>query len=205
MRPPGRKTVRLLLDLRNTENPSERAQLAREADEYGIWGVVVTGPQGAECVEASAIATATSHVVVVVDIDGQDVHPTTLAEEISVLDQIAQRRTMVIFRGPPSSRTTITTLLNGLPFEGFILSPPPAQASIPVHSPEQIPQADLPENPSEAAAVIDRHRDAPEAFLIVSPNNSIKELARHLVGRAASTDFPQMVADMADQIDPINQ
>ena len=101
-------------------------------------GVVVTGLQGGECVEASAIAIATSHVVVVVDIDGQNVHPTTLAEEISVLDQIAQRRTMIIFRGPSSSRTVVTTLLSGLPSEGLILSPPPAQASIPVHSPEEI-------------------------------------------------------------------
>ena len=197
--------MRLLLDLRNTKNPAEREQLAREADEGGIWGVVVTGLQGGECVEASAIAIATSHVVVVVDIDGQNVHPTTLAEEISVLDQIAQRRTMIIFRGPSSSRTVVTTLLSGLPSEGLILSPPPAQASIPVHSPEEIPQVDLPEDLTEAAAVIDRHRDLPAAFLIVSWDRSIKELARHFVGRATSTDFPQMVADMADQIDPINQ
>ena len=197
--------MRLLLDLRNTKNPAEREQLAREADECGIWGVVVTGLQGGECVEASAIATVTNHLVVVVDIDGHDVHPTTLAEEISVLDQIAQRRTMVIFRGPPNSQTTLTALLSGLPSDGFILSPPPAQASIPVHAPEEIPQVDMPEDPTEAAAVIDRHRDLPAAFLIVSWDRSIKELARHFVGRATSTDFPQMVADMADQIDPINQ
>ena len=197
--------MRLLLDLRNTKNPSQREQLAREADEYGIWGVVVTGPQGAECVEASAIATATRHVVVAVDVDGQGVHPTTLAEEIAVLDQIAERRTMVIFRGPSSSQTTVTTLLRGLPFEGFILSPPPAQASIEVHSVEEIPQADLPEAPAEIAAMIDQYRDSPTAFLIISSNKSIKELARHLIGRAASTDFPQMVADLADQIDPLNK
>ena len=197
--------MRLLLDLRNTENASQRQRLAREADADGIWGVVVTGPQGAECVEASAIATATRHVVVVVDVNGQDVHPTTLAEEIAVLDQIAERRTMVIFRGPPSSQTTLTTLLRGLPFEGFILSPPPAQASIQVYGVEEIPRVDLPEAPAEITAMIDQHRDAPTAFLIISSNKSIKEVARHLTGRAASTDFPQMVADMADQIDPIKQ
>ncbi len=197
--------MRLLLDLRNTNSPSERQRLAREADEHGIWGVVVTGPPGGECVEASAVATVTTHVVVVVDINGDDVHPTTLAEEISVLDQISKRRTMVIFRGPSSSETTVATLLSGLPHEGVILSPPPAQASIPVHSPEEIPQIQLPEDPTERAAAIDQYRDMPAAFLIVSWTQSIKELARHTVGRAASTDFPQMVADMADQIDPIDQ
>ena len=173
--------MRLLLDLRNIKNPSEREQLASEADEHGIWGVVVTAQRGAECVEASSIATVTNHVVVVVDIDGHDVHPTTLAEEISVLDQIAQRRTMVIFRGPPNSETTLRTLLSGLPSDGFILSPPPAQASIPVHLPEEIPQVDLPEDPSEAAAIIDLHRDSLAALLIIKANKSSKELARHLV------------------------
>lgn len=196
--------VRLLLDLRRISEPAERERLAREADENGIWGVVVTGPQGGECVEASAIATTTHHVTIVVDVDGNDVHPTTLAEEISVLDQITQRRTMVIFRGTSTSKATIATLLSGLPSQGVILSPPPAQASIPIQSPEDIPQTKLPEDVTQLATIIDQYRDSQTAFLIVSWERPIKELARHAVGRAASTDFPQMVADMADQIDPID-
>ena len=197
--------MRLLLDLRNVSERAEREQLAREAEEHGIWGVVVTGPQGAECVEASAIATATRHVIIVVDVDGNDVHPTTLAEEISVLDQITKRRTMVIFRGPSTSKTSIATLLSGLPVDGVILSPPPAQASIPVHSPVDIPETNLSEDLTRLAAIVDQYRDSQTAFLIVSWERSVKELARHALGRAASTDFPQMVADMADQIDPIDQ
>lgn len=197
--------MRLLLDLRNVSERAEREQLAREAEEHGIWGVVVTGPQGAECVEASAIATATRHVIIVVDVDGNDVHPTTLAEEISVLDQITKRRTMVIFRGPSTSKTSIAALLSGLPVDGVILSPPPAQASIPVHSPVDIPETNLSEDLTRLAAIVDQYRDSQTAFLIVSWERSVKELARHALGRAASTDFPQMVADMADQIDPIDQ
>ena len=197
--------MRLLLDLRNVSERAEREQLAREAEEHGIWGVVVTGPQGAECVEASAIATATRHVIIVVDVDGNDVHPTTLAEEISVLDQITKRRTMVIFRGPSTSKTSIATLLSGLPVDGVILSPPPAQAFIPVHSPVDIPETNLSEDLTQLAAIVDQYRDSQTAFLIVSWERSVKELARHALGRAASTDFPQMVADMADQIDPIDQ
>ena len=197
--------MRLLLDLRKISEPAERERLAREADGHGIWGVVVTGPRGGECVEASALATTTQHVTIVIDIDGNDVHPTTLAEEISVLDQITKRRTMVIFRGPSTSKTSLATLLSGLPCEGVILSPPPAQASIPVHSPEDIPETNLPEDMAQLATTIDQYRDSQTAFLIVSWARSIKELARHAVGRSASNDFPQMVADMADQIDPINQ
>ncbi len=74
--------MRLLLDLRNVSELAERERLAREADEHGIWGVVVTGRRGGECVEASAIATATHHVTIVVDVDGNAVPQTTPAEEI---------------------------------------------------------------------------------------------------------------------------
>jgi len=178
--------------------------LATEADIHGIWGVVVTGPPGAETVEASAIATATDHLAIVVDIDGDTTHPTTIAEEVAVLDQLSQRRTMVIVRGERKARKTIATLLSGLLVKGVILSPPPAQASIPVHSPEDIPQIDLSQDGAQLTELIDQYRDANEQFLIVVWNRSVKELARHAVGRAGSPDFPQMVADMADQIDPID-
>ena len=112
---------------------------------------------------------------------------------------------MIIFRGPSRSRTSLAALLGGLPVEGVILSPPPAQASIPVYSPEDIPETNLPEDLTQLAAIVDKYRDSQAPFLIVSWARSIKQLARHAVGRAASTDFPQMVADMADQIDPIDQ
>ena len=112
---------------------------------------------------------------------------------------------MVIFRGPSTSKTSIAALLSGLPVDGVILSPPPAQASIPVHSPVDIPETNLSEDLTRLAAIVDQYRDSQTAFLIVSWERSVKELARHALGRAASTDFPQMVADMADQIDPIDQ
>ena len=88
--------MRLLLDLREIRDPEKRRRLAAEADENGIWGVVVTGPRGGESVEASVIATATTNITIAVDVDIDGVHSTTVAEEISVLDQISRRRTMVI-------------------------------------------------------------------------------------------------------------
>jgi|TARA_B110000014_G_scaffold221017_1_gene177435 hypothetical protein len=195
--------VRLVLDLRKVSSHSERRRLANEADQHGIWGIVVTGPPGAECVEAAAIATVTSNLSVIVDVDGDAAHPTTLAEEVAVLDQISRRRAALIFRGETTTKLSVAALLSGLPSNGVILSPPPAQTAVPVFAPEDMPEVDLEGDLQNNAAIIDQYRDASTPFLVVSWNGPIKELARHLVGRAASPDFPQMVADLADEIDPI--
>ena len=195
--------MRLVLDLRKVSSHSERRRLANEADQHGIWGIVVTGPPGAECVEAAAIATVTSNLSVIVDVDGDAAHPTTLAEEVAVLDQISRRRAALIFRGETTTKLSVAALLSGLPSNGVILSPPPAQTAVPVFAPEDMPEVDLEGDLQNSAAIIDQYRDANTPFLIVSWDRPIKELARHLVGRAASPDFPQMVADLADEIDPI--
>ncbi|MDG2024343.1 MAG: hypothetical protein P8J75_07775 [Actinomycetota bacterium] len=195
--------MRLVLDLRKVSSHSERRRLANEADQHGIWGIVVTGPPGAECVEAAAIATVTSNLSVIVDVDGDAAHPTTLAEEVAVLDQISRRRAALIFRGETTTKLSVAALLSGLPSNGVILSPPPAQTAVPVFAPEDMPEVDLEGDLQNNAAIIDQYRDASTPFLVVSWNGPIKELARHLVGRAASPDFPQMVADLADEIDPI--
>ena len=195
--------MRLVLDLRKVSSHSERRRLANEADQHGIWGIVVTGPPGAECVEAAAIATVTSNLSVIVDVDGDAAHPTTLAEEVAVLDQISRRRAALIFRGETTTKLSVVALLSGLPSNGVILSPPPAQTAVPVFAPEDMPEVDLEGDLQNNAAIIDEYRDASTPFLVVSWNGPIKELARHLVGRAASPDFPQMVADLADEIDPI--
>ena len=102
--------MRLLLDLRHITDHIERQRLAIEADTHGVWGVVVTGPPGAETVEASAIAIATHHVTIVVDIDGEAAHPTTIAEEVAVLDQLSQRRTMIILQAGDKTRKTVRLL-----------------------------------------------------------------------------------------------
>ncbi len=196
--------MRLVLDLRKVSSHSERRRLANEADQHGIWGIVVTGPPGAECVEAAAIAAVTSNLSIIVDVDGDAAHPTTLAEEVAVLDQISRRRAALIFRGATTTKRSVAALLSGLPSNGVILSPPPAQTSVPVFAPEDMPEADLEGDLQNSAAIIDQYRDANTPFLIVSWDRPIKELARHLVGRAASPDFPQMVADLADEIDPID-
>ena len=127
--------MRLVLDLRKVSSHSERRRLANEADQHGIWGIVVTGPPGAECVEAAAIATVTSNLSVIVDVDGDAAHPTTLAEEVAVLDQISRRRAALIFRGETTTKLSVVALLSGLPSNGVILSPPPAQTAVPVFTP----------------------------------------------------------------------
>ena len=195
--------MRLVLDLRKVSSHNERRRLANEADQHGIWGIVVTGPPGAECVEAAAIAAVTSNLSIIVDVDGDAAHPTTLAEEVAVLDQISRRRAALIFRGETTTKLSVAALLSGLPSNGVILSPPPAQTSVPVFAPEDMPEVDLEGDLQNSAAIIDQYRDANTPFLIVSWDRPIKELGRHLVGRAASPDFPQMVADLADEIDPI--
>ena len=195
--------MRLVLDLRKVSSHSERRRLASEADQHGIWGTVVTGPPGAECVEAAAIAAVTSNLSIIVDVDGDAAHPTTLAEEVAVLDQISRRRAALIFRGETTTKLSVVALLSGLSSNGVIVSPPPAQTSVPVFAPEDMPEVDLEGDLQNSAAIIDQYRDANTPFLIVSWDRPIKELARHLVGRAASPDFPQMVADLADEIDPI--
>ena len=195
--------MRLVLDLRKVSSHHDRRRLASEADQHGIWGTVVTGPPGAECVEAAAIAAVTSNISIIVDVDGDAAHPTTLAEEVAVLDQISRRRTALIFRGATATKLRVVALLSGLSSHGVILSPPPAQTSVPVFTPEDMPEADLEGDLANSATVIDQYRDANTPFLIVSWGRPIKELARHLVGRAASPNFPQMVADLADEIDPI--
>jgi len=126
-----------------------------------------------------------------------------LAEEVAVLDQISRRRAALIFRGETTTKLSVAALLSGLPSNGVILSPPPAQTAVPVFAPEDMPEVDLEGDLQNNAAIIDQYRDASTPFLVVSWNGPIKELARHLVGRAASPDFPQMVADLADEIDPI--
>ena len=195
--------MRLLLDLREVAHHAELRRLASEADDHGIWGIVVSAAPGAECLEAAAIAATTNNVSILIDIDGDAAHPTTLAEEIAVVDQISHRRTMALLRGLATHRSKVAALLSGLPVDGLILAPPPAQASIPVYAPEDIPAVSLDDGSKGNAVIVDQHRDSNTPFLIISWTGPIKGLARHLVGRASSTDFPQMIADLADQIDPI--
>ena len=113
--------MRLVLDLRKVSSHSERCRLASDADQHGIWGTVVTGPPGAECVEAAAIAAVTSNLSIIVDVDGDAAHPTTLAEEVAVLDQISRRRAASRSTPTPSA---ISKAWRRVPFSKFTVSAP---------------------------------------------------------------------------------
>ncbi|MCP5026488.1 MAG: hypothetical protein GY929_09405, partial [Actinomycetia bacterium] len=52
-------------------------------------------------------------------------------------------------------------------------------------------------------ATIDLWRDEGCTHLLVEWPGDVRVLARHLATRAAATGFPDVVADMADQIDPL--
>jgi hypothetical protein len=146
------------------------------------------------------VATENVHVIVAVDVDAA--HPTTVAEEIAVLDHLSARRAAVIAHGDLAAAETVRRLLAGELVDGFVLAPPPAQTAVAVWTPDQLPHVTLNGDVAADAAVTDRHRDAGTTHLLVTWPGSVKALARHLASRAAASDFPQVVADMADRIDP---
>ena len=194
--------MRIGLDLLGIADHNERSVSAVEADRLGLWAVLVGGPAGTETIEASTIATRTSsiHLAVMFDADGE--HPLTLAEEVSVLDHLSQRRALAIIDGPPATTDHVRRLLAGELVDGVALSPPPAQTSVPVWVAGDVPRVDLSGDLEQDEAVIDEYRDGGCTHLFVTWPGPLLVLARHLATRAVGPDFPSIVAEMADRIDP---
>ena len=103
--------MRIGLDLRKSSDPAEREALARQADLLGVWAVLVGGgPSGTEVSEAASIAIATDHVHLAVWVDGSSEHPLTLAEEISILDHLSERRALPVIAAEPQIITRGSTV-----------------------------------------------------------------------------------------------
>ncbi|MEM9562396.1 MAG: hypothetical protein AAGA93_07275 [Actinomycetota bacterium] len=194
--------MRLGLDLRPEADAARRRALAVEADDLGLWAVLVGGPDQPAAIEAAALATVTEHVHLGVWLDGGTAHPTTLAEEVAVLDHLSRRRALAMVDGPATVVTQIERLLAGEIVDGVALTPPPAQTRVPVWNAVDHEPVALTGDLDADRATIDRLRDGGTVTAFVTWPGPLPALARHLVSRAAAPDFPDLVAEMADVVDP---
>lgn len=195
--------MRIGLDLRTVTDPAERHRLATEADRLGLWAVLVGGEPGTECTTAAALAVDTVDIHLAVVIDGRAEHVLTIAEEIAVLDQLSARRAHPVVDGPADRLERIERLLAGHIVDGVALTPPPAQSQVRVQPLTELVAVELSGDPERDASVIDGHRGGGVTHLFVGwPADSLLPLARHLVTRAAAPDFPAVVAEWADRVDP---
>lgn len=201
---------------------------ARHADELGLWAVALNAPPGAEMIRAARVVECTQHVRVIVEVDLEAEHPFTIAEEVCVLDNLSSGRIAVIVTGepPPETLARFREALIGRPQDGVVLSPPTVQTEVPIWraGPPPTDSPVLATTPTNIVnrtgvaspgttvlsgdlgadrTVIDAWRDTGCTHLLVSWPGSVRVLARHLVTRAASADFPELVADLADQMAPI--
>lgn len=194
--------MRIGLDLLAVADHDERSAMAVEADRLGLWAVLVGGPAGTETIEASTIATRTSSIHLAVLLEADSEHPLTLAEEVSVLDHLSRRRALAIIDGRPDAADQVRRLLAGELVDGVALSPPPAQTSVPVWAAGEVSRVGLSGDLEQDEPVIDRYRDGGCTHLFVTWPGPLLVLARHLATRAVGPDFPSIVAEMADRIDP---
>ena len=203
---------------------------ASKADALGLRAVAISGPAGTEMIRAARVVERTEHLRVIVKVELEAEHPFTIAEEVSVLDNLSGGRIGVIVNDNPRPETLLQfrEALIGRPRDGAMLSPPTVQTEVPIWltappatdgppvlaiSPTDIVirpgianpgSASLSGDLREGRSVIDTWRDAGCTHLLVSWPGQVRVLARHLATRAASTDFPEIVADLADQIEPID-
>ena len=217
--------MRLGLDL-GEDSDLERA---KTADELGLWAVSVKGAGGVEMVRAARVAEHTQYVRVVVHVDLEAEHPVAIAEELCVLDNLSHGRiaALVSSNAHPERFLTLRESLVGRPRNGILVAPPPVQTDVPVwpiapstiessalvvSSPEQLVttagrvtpgMATLCGKLDEDRLTIDRWRDVGCTHLLVSWPGPVKVLVRQLLSRAATVEFPEIVAEMADRLDPV--
>ena len=193
--------MRLGLDLRNMP-PSAVIDRAIEADQLGLWAVLVGGIQGTENLAIAQLAVMTDHVHLAVWLSGNLLHPVALAEEIAVTDHLSQRRALAVIDGDETATEHVRHLLSGHIVNGVALSPPPAQTAVPVWYANDLSCVLLTGDLDRDRDTIDSYRDQGHTHLFVSWPGPLRRLARHLATRAATANFPQITADHADVIAP---
>lgn len=193
--------MRVGLDLRAATGDALVDQ-ARQADRFGVWAVMVSSP-----LDAAVVATGTDHIHLALFVDPTTEHPLTIAEEIAVLDQLSTRRMLaVVDAADQQSRNMadhIRRLLGGHIVDGVTLAPPPAQTAVTIWHSGDVPIVELTGDLGPDRSTIDDLRDHGHTHAFAQWPGSIKSFARHLVTRALTADFPQIVADHADVIAPI--
>jgi alkanesulfonate monooxygenase SsuD/methylene tetrahydromethanopterin reductase-like flavin-dependent oxidoreductase (luciferase family) len=195
--------MRIGLDLRHLADGERRARLAEEADRLGLWAVLVGGSPGTETLEAATLATRTEHVHLAVWLDAGATHPLALAEEIAVLDHLSRRRALAVVDGPADAVERMKRLLAGHLVDGVALTPPPAQTRVPVWAAVEADRVELSGDLAADRQTIDERRDQDCTHLFVAWPGPLLTLARHLVTRAVGPGFPQIVADLADTVEPV--
>ncbi len=196
--------MRLGLDLRAEADPDRRRRLAVEADDLGLWAVLVEASSGAGLAEAAALATATEHVHLALWLDLTADHPVALAEEVAVLDHLSERRTLVVADGEPDAVDRLRRLLAGAVVDGVALTPPPAQTAVPVWSAAQVPILALSGEVGTDGPVVDDGRDGGATHRFVTWPGPLSVLARHLATRASEPAFPALVAELADHLENLD-
>lgn len=192
--------MRLGLDLRSVTDPEERLGLAIEADRLGLWALLTGGEPGTEIIDAAVLAQNSSNIHIAVQLDARSTHPHTLAEEVAILDQLSQRRALAVVDGSDEASDHVRRLLAGQIVDGTSLAPPPAQTAVPVWSLEATTCLEFTGDLDKDRLLLDRERDQNCTHLFVSWPGPLLTLARHLATRANGPDFPQIVADLADEI-----
>lgn len=197
--------MRLGLDLRPIVDPDRRQRLAIEADRLGLWAVLVGGGPGPAAIEAATLATATEHLHLALWLDPATAHPLALAEEVAIVDHLSQRRVLAVVDGPAEVQALVDDYLRGAIVDGVALTPPPAQTRVPVWAAAEAEPVALSGDLDQDRATIDALRDggATHRFVTWPAEIELPVLARHLLTRAAGPDFPQVVADLADVVEPI--
>lgn len=194
--------MRLGLDLRN-ETGNELIAKAQQADELGLWAVLIGGQSGTESTIAAELATKTEHIHLAMWIDAASAHAHTLAEEIAIVDQLSQRRALAVIEHDQSVTNKVRDLLAGHVVDGAVIAPPPAQTAVSVWSAADVVTANLTGDLVEDRSTIDDYRDRGETHIFVTWPGPTTTLARHLASRAATPGFPQIVADQADIVAPL--
>ena len=69
---------------------------AAEAERHGLFGVLVSGAPGSECIAGAYAAAATEFARIIVRVHIGSEHPITLAEEVSILDNACGGRVVVM-------------------------------------------------------------------------------------------------------------
>lgn len=150
--------MRIGLDLPTDLTPSVETAWVHTADWLGLFGVTIGGQRGAECVRAGALSTTTSTIRLAVQLRIGADNPVTLAEEVSIVDNLSNGRVIVladissldtsaaredvgVLRQALSNRPiqhhgkrwTIPAGLEGHDApEAVIASPPPTQIAVPI-------------------------------------------------------------------------
>ena len=191
--------MRVGLDVRHVSGADRRAELAEEADRLGLWAVLVDSR-----IEAAALATTTEHVHFAVAFDAATTHPVAIAEQVAILDHLSRRRALAVVDGAGAGVDHARRLLAGEIVDGVALAPPPAQTVVPVWPASAAEPVELSGDLDSDRVTIDGLRDSGRTHVFVRWPGALAALARHLETRARTPDFPQIVADLADRIEPLD-